>query len=266
MIILIAYSLVKFCERKKDMQTRYEAKIGLNGSGKFLIKEFIWQLQNTFAAKICKYASHRLKDYESGGFEHAFYYGEQRTKTHITAALDYICDSNFMQEYSVEKKMELPKKRAETSSGRVDYLCHYGQNKIVDILIELKQNWIRYYSNGKVTVYKGTCDLHQRAVRQLKSINEKMQFTNDTLFGVAMTILPVFTRYPNKKSSPIKFKNCTLKEIASTARKKAKAHACGYFRIPSALSPIDTFGYNNEMHESYPGVVMIYSIYKCHHH
>jgi hypothetical protein len=238
------------------------------GSGSRLIKEFPYALQKAFQSRIAKYAIHRLKDLKTGGFEHAFYYGEQRTKSFITAALDEVCDSNFIQEYSIERKVERKvhksEKHSKNNNGRVDYLCQYGLNSVVDILIEVKQNWIRYYENREFTNYKGTTDLHQAAVKQLRIIDRKMEFTNKSLFGVAITVLPIFMRYPSKNSAAVKVTKSIIDKIAKSAMIKAKAHGYGYFILPKSISVIDEVVYEKKTHENFPGVVIIYSISKYH--
>lgn len=231
-------------------------------SGSRLIKDFLFELQKAFQLRIVKYANHKLKYSKTGGFEHAFYWGEQRTKSYITAALDEVCDSNFIQEYFVERKILKSKKSSKIKNGRVDYLCQYGSTSVIDILLEVKQNWIRYKENNESTHYSGTTVLHHEAVKQLKSIHQKMDFRNKSLFGVAMTILPIFTRYPTKDASIIRLSRKKINEIAQSAMKIAKANCYGYFLMPKQLLIIDEWDYGKKTYESYPGVIIIYTINK----
>ncbi|RMG39966.1 MAG: hypothetical protein D6732_03540 [Methanobacteriota archaeon] len=122
-----------------------------NGSGSRVIFDFIEEFQEEFKERIFKYAEAKLPYLDDGGFEHGFYYGEQQTKTFVTSSLDSICNSEVMQEYSVDRRKKDDKEESDVEgNGNVDYWCRYGVSTKTSILIEVKQSWIRYYDKKSI--------------------------------------------------------------------------------------------------------------------
>jgi hypothetical protein len=247
------------------MLKHFELKKRFTGRGARLIPEFLMEMQTAFFKRLIKYAEYRLVDLKTGGFEHAFSYGEQRTKGFISGALDEVCNSNFIQEYGIERDSQKKTRSRRNGNGRVDYWCEYGSANPIDVLLEVKQYWARYHSERKkMTHYSNTHDLHQEAVDQLRKIKNRMDYTNGALFGVAMTVIPVSTDYPKKNSDPARLGRSSLERIAAEAMKAAKAHGYGYLKLPPRLSPIETFSSPKKSHENFPAVLVVYSVTKFH--
>jgi hypothetical protein len=236
-------------------------------SGSRIINRFIRDFQNEFARKIIMYTRHRLPDLQYGGFEHGFYYGEQSTKTFITAALDKICKSNVMQEYSIERKKPSDKKKAELGKGKLDYWCQYGKSTRVSILLEVKQDWIRYQNHpAKWTIYATSIIKHKTAVRQITQIKDKSQLTTGSiLYGLALTVLPIYVRYKSSGDSEIRLNYDILNKIGRAAKTELKAHAYGCFSISKKMSPVDVWNEAGRAYirENHPGVILVWSILKC---
>lgn len=235
----------------------------LYGTGSSLVIEFIKYLQDEFCARIKRYALYRGLDRE---FEHLFYYGEQQTKTYISGLLDKICDTNFMQETQVKRRTnKFKKKREILRNGRLDYWCRYGDVTKISILMEIKQSWIRYYDPHEWTIYEDVTNKHQTAINQLLDIENKRDYTVDNLYGLALTILPIYTRYPNKNSPRVKLTTKIIESIANKAMQIANADAFGSWIIPDAYCPIDTW-YESEnsikKNENHPGIIFLWSIKK----
>ena len=231
-----------------------------SGKGSFIITKFIEDFQNNFSEDIFKYANSSMNDL---GIEHLFWYGEQQIKTAVTTSLSRLCNGYVMQEPGVARKVLKEKSsNVEHKNGRVDYWCRTGQTVKLSILAEVKQAWIRYYSPNRWTMYKYARDSHKSAVKQIKDI-DKSDFIVDNLYGVALTILPIFTRYKSLKAKVIKINSEILTEICLKALAATKVHACGGFIIPDNFQEISDWSYDNiKIYESYPGLLFLWSIYK----
>lgn len=227
----------------------------IKGSSSTILHEFIDEFQNSFCRRAKQYIKYKIDDEE---IEHIFYYGEQQTKSFITATLDQLCDSYFMQEFSIERKNIRGKKASDPKSGRVDYYFRYGENTKFSALLEVKQGWIRYYNKEKWTMYAYVFERHQSAVEQLKKIKDKLYFKIDNLYGLALTILPLFVRY-SKGEKQMSLNSDTLCKIAGDALYRSGAYACGYWVIPRKLCPIDNW---EKIYENHPGIVFLWSISK----
>ena len=238
------------------------------GAGSKLVWRFAKELRKQFRNRVEAYARHRLLDLDDGGFEHAFYYGEQQVKTYLTAALDAVCSSNFMQEVGVERRKERTGKKQEWGSGAVDYWCRYGEATQTSLLLEVKHFWIRYYPEREderwCTVYAIGRHRHQEAVEQINSIEDKMDFTTDNLYGLALTILPVVVKYKEEPEEPTLLDRASLQEIGERAMTELSGHAFGAFTLPKELAVVDewTDDEGEARFENHPGVVMVWSAKK----
>ena len=231
-----------------------------SGKGKNLVKEFVNGFQANFSKDICQYASRSKNDQ---GIDHLFWYGEQQLKTAATTSLYKLCNGYIMQEPGVARKISKSKKRAlDYSNGRVDYWCRIGKTTKVSILVEMKQGWIRYYSPKKWKIYKYAIDRHESAIKQIHDI-EKSDFIVDQLYGIALTVLPMFTKYksPDEKVQSVNQK--TLCKICEKTIRNKKVHACGGFVLPDKFQEISDWSEGKkERFESYPGLMFLWSIYK----
>lgn len=231
-----------------------------SGKGKNLIKEFIHGFQANFSKDICQYA--RLSKNDQG-IEHLFWYGEQQLKTAATTSLCKLCNGYIMQEPGVARKV-IKSKRAATDykNGRVDYWCRIGKTTKVSILVEMKHGWIRYYSPKKWTIYRYALDRHELAIKQVHDI-EKSDFIINHLYGVALTVLPMFTKYKSLNENIQSVNQRILTNICEQAIKNTRVNACGGFVIPNSLQEItDWSDEKRKIYESYPGLVFLWSIYK----
>jgi len=82
-------------ERRLSVLSDFSCTKAMPGRGSRLIFLFLKDFQDEFCTRIKKYATHCEED---GELDHLFCYGEQRSKTHMTAALDAVCDCHFLQE------------------------------------------------------------------------------------------------------------------------------------------------------------------------
>ena len=233
-----------------------------SGSGKRLINEFIQSLQDEFEKFVIKYAEHSVHDNE---LEHIFWFGEQQVKTAITSALNKICNGYFMQEPGVSRKINTEEEEScDCSNGRVDYWCRFGENTKISILIEVKHHWISYYKSGRFTLYKEAENRHLIAIGQVKDIIKK-DYCIDNLFGAALTILPIFTRYNSDDEEILLISDKKLEELGAKIIGCAKSNVCGGFVIPRRLQTITSFydeTAEKEKYQSFPGVIMLWTVYK----
>lgn len=246
------------------MKTKFNANKKFKKNGSKLIYEFAESLQDVFIDKILNFAEYRLKDLKDGLFEHGFYYGEQQTKTYLTAALDDICGGDLMQEYPVDRSKNIHGASKEFGVGRLDYWCRYGSSTKISILIEVKQDWLRYYGDEKYTFYKRSKKFHEQAVSQIKRIKNKRDYSVDNLYSLALTLLPIFRRYDNNdEGSQIAIDEEHINKIGEEILRETDAHAYGHFIIPQNLCPIDLFELRGKpMYENHPGFIFLWSIFK----
>jgi len=249
------------------MRTVFNSYKSFKGGGSQLVYRFIKEFQESFCQRVFKYARHRLQDLDTGGFEHAFYYGEEVTKTFVTGALDDVCKSNVMQEYSVERKKTASKNKRSTANGKLDYWCGYGDLTKISILMEVKQHWIQYRSPNHPkpwTVSKGGIKRHHdKANEQIRDIKDKTLLAVGSLYGLALTILPIYVRYKSKEEDPVYLNTKLLNAIAGEARREANANAYGAFCLKKELCLKDFWDTDNgTVYQSYPGVVLLWSINK----
>ena len=232
------------------------------GTGKLLINDFIQSFQKEFERFILNYAEQSINDQE---LEHIFWVGEQQVKTAVTCALRKPCNGYFMQESGVYRKPNLnATNKRNYKNGRVDYWCRYGNSTKLSILLELKHHWINYSSNEEYTLYEEAKKRHEKAVFDIKNI-KKADYTIDNLFGAALTILPLFTRYKTDENKIVTLSKNKLKDLCEKILGTAKSNACGGFVIPSRLQEITTFYDSNtgkEGFQSFPAIIMLWSIYK----
>ncbi len=252
---------IKTFQGGKKMKTSLIYEKVLSGKGKLLIKEFMENFQGVFARDVCKYAKNTKKDI---GLEHIFWYGEQRTKTIVTTTLHNVCKGYFMQESGVSRILDKSKSNElDYQKGKVDYWCRIGSATKISLLIEVKQGWIKYDSPDKWTLYQHAIDRHESAIKQIKNI-KKSDFLGDNLYGIALTLLPLFAKYKSSDSKPIKISSEVLGKICSKTMKKTNSHACGSFIIPEGLQEISDWPKQDKtIYESYPGFIFVWYIYKC---
>jgi len=231
------------------------------GTGEKLIKDFLQSFQKEFEKFVINYAEHSVEDQE---LEHIFWFSEQQVKTAVTCALNKPCNGYFMQEPGVLRKIHTKKeKKKEYKNGRADYWCRFGDKTRLSILIEVKHHWINLYKNHNFTFYKIAQERHIKAIEQIKNI-EKNDYNIDNLFGTVLTILPIFTRYNSNDEDPLIINNNSIQEICEKMIGKAKSNACGGFVIPKKFQTITSFfdDTEKEKFQSFPGVIMLWTLYK----
>ncbi len=242
------------------METYWYTKKHFNKKGARLIPEFTKQFQDVFATDVCKYAEMSKRDI---GLEHIFWEGEQQLKTAVTTTLYSICNGFFMQEVPVSRRVEKRiSGKQRLQPGRVDYWCRIGDSTRISLLIEVKQEWIRYYHPDKITRLGNVVKKHNQAITQIKDIDKK-DFMEDNLFGIALTLLPIFVKYTSQVDKIIKISNQVLENICKKAMNETNSHACGGFVMPPELQKIFHWPEaGRERYESYPGFIFVWSIYK----
>lgn len=226
-----------------------------NGTGSRMVIDFIEDLSKEFFKRINLFAEHaRNRD----DFEHVFWYGEQTTKGIISAALDKVTQCNFLQEYSISRKKE-----DQRTDGRIDYWAQYGKSTKVDSIIEVKQSWIRLYED-KWTIHAAAAKYHENALNQLKTIQDKTIYSYGNLYGIAMSVIPVYARYKDVDENIISIKNSKVTEIGDNLIKSLKADALFFNKIRNSDNIIHHFTPENkdDKFESHPGVFIVYSIRK----
>ncbi len=100
------------------------------GSGSKILNNFLANFAGAIDKRINQCARHSFVERDDP--EMPFWYNEQTTKGIVTAAIDEITKTNFFQEYSITRSH---------GKGRVDYWIEYGDNKKIQILLEIKQRW-----------------------------------------------------------------------------------------------------------------------------
>lgn len=232
------------------------------GVGSRLVFHFVHDFQREFRKRVVQYGAYRLSDCPKYEFEPVLIYGEQQTKTCVTSALDVVCSSNLMQEYPVDRKISLSKRKDVIANGKLDYWCCYGTGRSINVLLEVKQGWIRYFNTYRHTVYSWAIKRHSDAVKQLRSIQDKPDFGD---YGMALTILPIFHRTKISDDAGVLLDRNSLSCIANAALEKASAHAAWAFTTPLKQSR-SIFRWKDDsgayFHENYPAVVLIWSILK----
>jgi hypothetical protein len=233
------------------------------GSGSKLISQFIERTSASLFMKFFAYSSHCKLDGTDGN---VFCYKERQIKGQIAAALDVVCDSYFMQEPPVGRKVNEDKDSVGGDSGGwCDFWCRFGKDRKIDVLIEVKHSWFRFHSEGKMTFYKWAENQHQKAIEQIHKIN-KTGYINDHLFGAALSVVPVFVRYNQKEETPYVMDSERLEAILKYALKKSDAHF-GYIKsLPDGLNNVDECQAANgrTVFESYPAVLLLWSVNKFH--
>jgi len=235
-----------------------------SGTGKKLINDFIQSFQNEFEKFVINYAEHSTVDCD---LEHIFWFGEQQIKTAVTCALNKPCNGYFMQEPVVSRKRKINTKKKEKidySNGRVDYWCRFGERTKISILLEVKHHWLNLYKNDRFTFYKEAEKRHVKAISQIKDI-KKDEYNTGNLFGAALTILPIFTRYKSDDEETLIINNNKLEKLGEEIIGLANSNACGGFVIPRKLQPITSFYDENaekEKYQSFPAVLMLWTVYK----
>ena len=233
-----------------------------SGTGKKLINDFIISFHDEFEKFVLNYAKRSLLDDE---LEHIFWFGEEQVKTAVACVLCRLCKGYVMQEPAVYRKINTEKKEEnQLKSGRVDYWCRYGNKTKISILIEVKHHWINLDKNKQYVLYKEAQRRHLSAIKQIKNI-KKDDYNIDNLYGAALTILPIFTRYDTPDENLLLLNKNQLSEICEEIVGTANSNGCGGFLIPKELQSITTFYDENvekDKYQSFPGVILIWTLYK----
>jgi len=232
-----------------------------SGKGSKLINDFIRSFHNEFEKFILNYVKYSILDDE---LEHIFWFGEQQVKTAVTCVLCKLCKGYVMQEPAVYRKINTEKEENQLKNGRVDYWCRYGNKTKISILIEVKHHWINLDKNKQYVLYKEAQRRHMSAIEQIKNI-KKDDYIIDNLYGAALTILPIFTRYDSPDEKLLLLNRNQLSEICKGIIGTAKSNVCGGFLIPKKLQSIMTFYDENaekDKYQSFPGVILVWTLYK----
>lgn len=231
-----------------------------HGDGSGVALRFIEQFEGQFMRRVERYGDHRLAAGGKEDFDQVFAYGEQQVKTCVTAALDAVCSSNVVQEYPVDRKRSARKPGFAVGKGKVDYWCKYGKWTPLEILVEVKHDWIRYHENRQPTVYASASERHDEAVRQLRDIVNKRDLGD---YAMALTILPVFRLTISKTVQDMDYD--LLARIVDKAGNDTSAQRARGFALPPKQREA-IFPFKNEnlrkYYESYPAVVLVWSVMK----
>jgi hypothetical protein len=234
----------------------------LQGTGSRLISSFIGDFQGEFRERVVKYGDYRLSDPGKDAFDQVVAYSEQQAKTCVTAALDAVCDSNLIQECPVDRKKPISKRKVVRAKGKLDYWCEYGEGTPIDILVEVKHGWIRYYKKNRHTVYAWAIDRHAEAVKQLRDIQDKRNLGD---YAMALTILPVYQLTTKRREAGVCLDQNSLAGIVDGAAQMTGADRVWAFTLPVKQSKA-LFGFKDNdgvrRYESYPAVVLLWSILK----
>lgn len=232
-----------------------------SGNGSRLISQFMEKTSESLYKKLVAFGEHSQLD---GLNDNIFCYQERQIKGQIAAALDNICRGYFMQEPPVKRKAAQHKENeGEDSGGWCDFWCRFGETKKIDVLIEVKHWWIRFYCKKEPTFYKRGVQLHRNALKQIHKIKKK-DYINGHLFGAALSVVPIFIRYANENETPLAMNDELLKEVLVDAMKKSGARF-GYIKgVPEKLNKIAECqnSKGNVIYESYPAILLLWSVNK----
>ncbi len=236
-------------------------------TGKILINNFIKEFQDEFKDFILNYARNSIEmDHE---LEHIFFLGEQQVKTAVTYALYKPCNGYFMQEPPVSRRpADIEKARnKDYSNGRVDYWCCFGQKTKLSILLEVKHSWINYKKESvECTLYSDTKKQHEKAISQIKNI-KKDDYNTGNLYGTALTVLPIFTRYKSLDDTVLELDEKRINELGNNVLCQDNIFdACGGIVFPKELQTIISFDDESSSkktrYQSFPGIFLLWSLFK----
>ncbi len=133
------------------------------------------------------------------------------------------------------------------------FVINYADHSTVDCDLE----HIFWFGEQQVKT-AATCALN-------KPCNGHLMQEPVNLFGAALTILPIFTRYKSDDEEVLLIDNNTLEQLGRKIIGQANSNVCGGFVIPKKLQSITSFYDENaekEKYQSFPGVIMLWTVYK----
>jgi len=188
--------------------------------------------------------------------EMPFWYNEQTSKGILTASIDELTETNFYQEYSIQR---------EKGDGRLDYWLEYGNQTKIQIIFEVKHSWARIYSD-RITIYNHAINLFNDAKEQLHSMGQKAFYAN---YAIAMLIMPLFSRYKSDSDKPLKLSRKRIEILQDGIERRFKSthpYESQILILPHEYNKIHIFKKNEhdakDFFESYPGTCLIYYIKK----
>lgn len=216
----------------------------------------------TFFNEICLKTVNGLKKYYKDMPpdypEHGFVHGEQQMKSFLTPAF-YAVSESFLQEHPIDRIKQRGRrtKKVQLGNGRLDYWANYNK---CSFLIEVKQNWIRYYpEKNSFRFYSSLKNRLDSAVDQIGRMHAKTHYNyRENVFAFGLVVAPIFVKDEDVKKLDLK------KQIIEDLENKAQnigANALGFWRLEEEfLYPYEIE--NEEGIEFYPGLAFIGKIKK----
>lgn len=196
------------------------------------------------------------KDMPSDSPEHGFEYSEQQMKSFLTPAFHAVSES-FLQECPIDriKQRGGRTKKVQLGNERLDYWANYNK---CSFLIEVKQNWIRYYpEDNSFTFYNNLKNRLESVVDQIGRMHSKTHYNyREHLFAFGLVVAPIFVADEDVKK--MELKKQTIEALENEAQ-NIRANALGFWRLE------EEFLYPREFEdgiEFYPGLAFIGKIKK----
>lgn len=213
-----------------------------------LVDNFILALSRSLLKKINQSGNHSFDEREDP--EMPFWYNEQTTKGIITSSIDEITKTNFFQEYSIGRK---------SGSGRIDYWLEFSKGQNIQIVLEVKQSWLRVYYDH-VTVFAHANYLFDAVREQIVNIKDKPIYCD---FAIGLLVMPMYSRYKSKNDEIINLDKKMINILLDKIKTKItynKIYEIVFLKTPGKFNKIHEF--NNNHLESHPGICFIYYVNK----
>ena len=236
------------------------------GTGRNLIYSFLEKTSEQIFNEIFTY-SHRSM--EEGFNNHAFWHGEEQVKGQIASALSKSCNGLFLTEPKVTRRRlkdgDTQEENNKTNE-RADFWCRFGvEGRKIDVLIEAKHSWGRWWNADKHTIYKYSAERHMAAKKQINCAIKK-EYIVDHLFAAALTVLPVYYRHKSDAEESCNLTNENIELMTCSTGKIFSADFSFAMKLPDEINKImPVIGVSGkEVFESYPMLMLIWSVNKIH--
>lgn len=201
------------------------------------------------------------KDMPSDSPEHGFEHTEQQMKSFLTPAI-YAVSESFLQECPIDRIKQKGRrtKKVQLGNGRLDYWANYNK---CSFLIEVKQNWIRYYPrNNSFTFYSNLKNRLDSVVDQIGRMHAKTHYNyRERLFALGLVVAPIFVRNEDVKKLYLKKQ---IIEVLENETQNIGANALGFWRLEKEF--LYPYEFENKegikIKEFYPGLAFIGKIKK----
>ncbi len=238
------------------------------GTGRNLIYSFIEKTSEHIFHEIFTYSKRSMEEGFKGNI-HAFWHGEEQIKGQIASALSKSCNGHFLTEPKITRRRYKDsniQEEANKTNERADFWCRFGvEGRKVDVLIEAKHSWGRWWNADKYTIYKYSTERHIAAKKQINSAI-KNEYIVDHLFAAALTVLPIYYRHKSDAEESCCPADENIEIITCTTNKRFEADFSFAMKLPSEINKIiPVIGVSGkEEFESYPMLMLIWSVNKIH--